>query len=100
VPEEGQLDTGQTIVPKLALIHGTAKLLQVSHDSVDAGVHRALDGHHLVLEDISAEPIIVTPSLRSADVNVAAHFRRPQRPPPPWGHIRAESQPRGAAEPA
>lgn len=82
--------SGHCMVPKAALLDGTAKLLQVSHDSVDAGLQRALDGHRLVLEDFSGEPLIFTPSLRAAEINVAAHLRRLQRLPPPWGRIPIE----------
>lgn len=83
---------GDCAVPQLELIQRTAKLLEVSREAVSSGLERSVAGHRLACENFSGEPLIFLPSLRSAEIAVAAHIRRLQKAPPPWGRMNIEQR--------
>lgn len=83
---------GDTAVPQLELIRRTAKLLEVSGEAVTEGLQRSLNGRRLVCENLTGEPLIFLPSLRSAEVAIAGHIRRLQRGPVPWGRMDIEQR--------
>lgn len=89
--ERGRLE-GHCAVPQLELVQRTAQLLNVSREAVSMGLERSVLGHRLVRESLSGESLIFTPSLRSAEIAVAAHIRRLQKAPPPWGRMNTEQR--------
>jgi exodeoxyribonuclease V alpha subunit len=83
---------GDTAVPQLELIQRTAKLLEVSREAVSEGLDRSLAAHRLVRESFTGEPLIFTPALRAAEIAIAAHIRRLQKLPAPWGRMNIEQR--------
>jgi exodeoxyribonuclease V alpha subunit len=83
---------GDTAVLQPELIQRTATLLDVSREAVNECLDRSLGGRRLIREDSSGDPLIFTPSLHAAEIAVAAHIRRLQRQPPPWGPMNIEQR--------
>lgn len=83
---------GDTAVAQRELIQRTAGLLEIPREPVTEGLERSLAGRRLVRESFTGEPLIFTPSLRSAEIAVAGHIRRLQNAPPPWGQMNIDQR--------